>query len=523
MTIVPHGLLRSSALITNFAVIGSWTVGGTGATQEVDTDYVRNGWQASLQLNAASGEHAYTTKTISYVPNAANTHIRLAWYCQDAAPGTQIAELLIQLSSQTDWSKAATCTLADPATYSTYFQAGWNIIQVPKSMFDITSGESWSNTMVRVRVRVITETGKTAVVTFVEMHEVLPIPVAVLIFDDEYLTMYELAYPYMKARGVRGSVYCSTNYIGSAVGDDTTPRCSWAQLQEMYADGWDMANHTDDHVLLDTYGTANEVETHIRAASDALINHSMPRAAQHLAFPGGHTSATVRTGCMQAGVLTARTILNRYETADPGDLLHIGAWPYDSSILWSNFVAILAKAKLWGSVMHIYSHGVEVTPSASQHASVGQWRQMIDYLIDEGWLFMTISEFYAATQGPAYIPGIGASVRSSLVCPSIPATGRLRAVSGDDTELFFEMPSDVHLTGATLQVKIGSALGSVAAVTLTSDDVGIDSDGNVVALLSAADSAALHGWYICELRSIDLAGTIATLATTSLYVRPDLT
>jgi hypothetical protein len=68
-------------------------------------------------------------------------------------------------------------------------------------------------------------------------------------FDDGDDTLYAAAFPVMQAAGMRGTAYLVGSYVG------TFSNVALAQLQEMYAAGWDLGNHTWSHKALALRGS----------------------------------------------------------------------------------------------------------------------------------------------------------------------------------------------------------------------------------------------------------------------------
>lgn len=65
-------------------------------------------------------------------------------------------------------------------------------------------------------------------------------------FDDAYISIYETAFPMLKARGWPFTIFVATDYVS-----DTNPHyLSWVQLQEMHDNGASIQNHTLSHAHL---------------------------------------------------------------------------------------------------------------------------------------------------------------------------------------------------------------------------------------------------------------------------------
>jgi peptidoglycan/xylan/chitin deacetylase (PgdA/CDA1 family) len=66
-------------------------------------------------------------------------------------------------------------------------------------------------------------------------------PKIVISFDDGNDSVFSDAYPAMLAAGVPGTCYINSNVVGNA------GKMTVANLNTLYAQGWDIANHTADH------------------------------------------------------------------------------------------------------------------------------------------------------------------------------------------------------------------------------------------------------------------------------------
>jgi hypothetical protein len=68
------------------------------------------------------------------------------------------------------------------------------------------------------------------------------IPKIVISFDDNWLTQYTEAFPYMSDRGIPGTIYAIQETVGAE------RYMSLQDLKTVYTAGWDIGNHTSDHM-----------------------------------------------------------------------------------------------------------------------------------------------------------------------------------------------------------------------------------------------------------------------------------
>jgi peptidoglycan/xylan/chitin deacetylase (PgdA/CDA1 family) len=121
-------------------------------------------------------------------------------------------------------------------------------------------------------------------------------PVAAITFDDGYRSVYDFAFPAMRARGMTGTCFVSTALVGS---EDRFPHdaespvrahlevMDWDALQRLRAEGWVIGAHAETHARLSTCQTEH-LERELAAPLAALKEHAMCDAAGvALAYPFG--------------------------------------------------------------------------------------------------------------------------------------------------------------------------------------------------------------------------------------------
>lgn len=118
-------------------------------------------------------------------------------------------------------------------------------------------------------------------------------------FDDYYSSVYTSAFSIMNTAGLVGTFYIRTGYVGGG------GAVTWEQLAEMDAGGWSIANHTENHVLLNTQSLADQI-TAINNAKTTLLSNGHD-GAYHLAYPNGAYNADTITANTTCGILTGVT------------------------------------------------------------------------------------------------------------------------------------------------------------------------------------------------------------------------
>lgn len=134
----------------------------------------------------------------------------------------------------------------------------------------------------------------------------MPAKPVVLTFDDNYITIYTVAFPALKAAGFVGYNFAHTHYVGVWSKYD---HADWLECAEMEADGAILTeSHTVMHLHLTTLNAtqlANELVN-----SKAAIEANIPgKTVRHLAYPYGSHNATVIAATIAAGYETAVTTI----------------------------------------------------------------------------------------------------------------------------------------------------------------------------------------------------------------------
>lgn len=102
----------------------------------------------------------------------------------------------------------------------------------------------------------------------------------VFVMDDGWDTQYTQGYAILKEYGFSGCIAV----IPAAV--DTEHYMTYTELADLYIDGWDMLNHTNNHVLLTGLPQDEQAQQMIRA-KEWLESHRLQRGSDIVVFPGG--------------------------------------------------------------------------------------------------------------------------------------------------------------------------------------------------------------------------------------------
>jgi peptidoglycan/xylan/chitin deacetylase (PgdA/CDA1 family) len=114
----------------------------------------------------------------------------------------------------------------------------------------------------------------------------LTTPRVIITFDDGSETTYTKAFPIMQTNGQKGVSYIISNIVGDA------GRMTLAQLTEMYNAGWDIGNHSENHVYL-TSQIKSVLHSEIDNCSRFLFESGFIKSYKMFSYPYGDYNQTV--------------------------------------------------------------------------------------------------------------------------------------------------------------------------------------------------------------------------------------
>ncbi len=177
----------------------------------------------------------------------------------------------------------------------------------------------------------------TDVINNLENHAPLPSKPIVVTFDDGYDDNYLNAYPILKSYNLNGSFFVITARADAANWGYMT----WAQIEEMAANGMEIGSHSVDH-RYDLGRMPKSIQyAEIFPAHDDLAQH-LPNMPLVFAYPSGSYNATTIDLLNQLGYVAAVT--TRQGTlqygGDPLELKRIrirGPWSVADFAYWIDY------------------------------------------------------------------------------------------------------------------------------------------------------------------------------------------
>lgn len=381
--------------IAGFETSTDWTLTGAGA-QSVNGTQFKEG-AGSLQVTAGTGgDRVLLDKTVSLdMSSMARGGLVRFWAYLGSNWATTLAEIKVRFATATsDFENAFCYRLSDLSG----MHQGWNLLSVGSAGFTSGAGVSWLQPIVKVRLELWPQSGKSATVGFDDLRfGVMASPAVVMSFDDGLQSVAATAYPVMSARGLTGTAYTISDWV------DEEEFMTLAELKALYAAGWDIANHTLSHPDNLSLLSLTQIQQQLTGCFTYLRNNGLARASRDVAYPSGEFNGTVLQAMAAAGMRTGRMVSYRPVALPLDEPYLIAASTTDPYTLTVTQVkSRIDRAIGNGGVIHLFFHDVvaRVTDRTYQ-ISTADFTAICDYIVQKGIPSLTISQFRALSQlGP---------------------------------------------------------------------------------------------------------------------------
>ncbi|WP_409343626.1 S-layer homology domain-containing protein [Paenibacillus sp. MBLB4367] len=250
---------------------------------------------------------------------------------------------------------------------------GWNEVVIPIDDFTAVGDESFEHIMTTLQVS-ITQKGDLPVsVVFDALYRDYKGRGRVVIqFDDGWSSVYTKAVPMMNKKGFVGNLGIVSKLVG------TKNYSTSAQLKEMYAQGWDIFNHTASHSRLSTL-TEEQVALEFSTAKAFLMRHQMTRAADFIAYPYGDYNDTVVNIASRYSRF-ARTTTPNFEIDSPINPYRLKTIELVNDIAPSDYQEAIRFAAENGTTVIFLLHRIEDTGTDSIILHTDDFQAFLDYL-----------------------------------------------------------------------------------------------------------------------------------------------
>lgn len=384
--------IMSGVLKMDFETITGWTA--SSGSRALDNVNFKTG-SASIQLTSLVGGAGQMT----YDWGAGAT-----WLAGDNFQIYAYVPDVAKISSAHFYLKLMDTTGAKIASTDNGIVTGWNLINIKRADFTLTGGFAWTDPIRYLRLNFTAVAGETAVISFDSFYtDVQDQPALVFTFDDCLESVYTYGYGFMKNHHIPGTFYVWTDQIGGG------GKVTAANLLEMKADRWCIANHTANHTDLTTLSEA-DAETEIIAGQTALTAAGITgNDIFHLSYPGGAYNATVEKAASDANCLTGCTIFE-YPTLNRYRILPL----QNAFQLWNKSFGhdlSLAQAKTWVDTVFakkevgilLFHSLITGTPSTDEEWNKDDFEALLVYIASLHIPCITVDELYRLQSGSVVV------------------------------------------------------------------------------------------------------------------------
>lgn len=143
----------------------------------------------------------------------------------------------------------------------------------------------------------------------------------VITFDDGTSDFWTEAKPTLERYGFRATLFVVTGFVGTEsgwdrdVGEPSRPLLSWAQIEELHRDGFEIASHSHTHRPF-TGLTLEEVREEL-SRSRTVLRDRLGEAPEFVAYPRGAYAPEHKRIALETGYAGACAVALRWR-----DLLH---------------------------------------------------------------------------------------------------------------------------------------------------------------------------------------------------------
>ena len=251
---------------------------------------------------------------------------------------------------------------------------GWNTLRFPKK--DTTWASSgtiaWTDIITNFTINIGGTSTKLPVIIFDSFKKDVVEPLKVIFTaDDGYASAYSEFIPYLESKGMKGNLAIYKSVV------DTAGRMTTAQIQEVYAKGHDVLNHSSTHTDF-SVKTYTQATIEVQDMREWLYNKGILRGLDMFVYPVNYTDMANQV-IKDMGFVLARDSVGTYANYNRADnMLRLKSSGYNATAIFTDFTSIFNHALVTGGTFCIYMHDIMDT-AVSVHIAKALFRQIVDY------------------------------------------------------------------------------------------------------------------------------------------------
>jgi peptidoglycan/xylan/chitin deacetylase (PgdA/CDA1 family) len=234
-------------------------------------------------------------------------------------------------------------------------------------------------------------------VSFAAGLEPIPDKLVVLTFDDSARSHYTIVRPILKRYGFGATFFITEGFDFPT---NKTDYMTWEEIAELHRDGFEIGNHTRDHMGFNKENI-DQIEEQLEAINKQCRAHGIPRTTS-FAYPGNAMTADAFEALKKLGIRFARRggapeydyREGRGFAYEPGfdhPLLIPSAGDARPDWTLDNFIAAAEQAR-HGRIAVLQFHGIPDTAHAWVSTSAQNFDAYMNYLAKNGYTVVAMRD-----------------------------------------------------------------------------------------------------------------------------------
>ena len=227
--------------------------------------------------------------------------------------------------------------------------------------------------------------------------EPIPDKLVVLTFDDSAKSHYTTVRPILKRYGFGATFFITEGFDFPT---NKTDYMTWEEIAELHRDGFEIGNHTRDHMSM-TKDNVARLEEQLEAINKQCVEHGIPRTTS-FAYPANAWSVDTLVDLKKLGIRFARRGGSpeykypdgrgfAYEPGLDHPLLVPSAGDARPDWTLDDFIAAVEQAR-HGRIAVLQFHGVPDTAHAWVNTSAQQFDAYMNYLAKNGYTVIAMRD-----------------------------------------------------------------------------------------------------------------------------------
>jgi len=376
-------------IVTQYAAGHGWTIGGTGATGNLnDTAQHYAGTQSASLVSDGAGHQAYL-EHVAAIPDMTGKHFAIAWYMPSFAHVLKQPGKIDLYAGCGGWGNyyVFNAGYSPDSAHQPWLEPGrWNYLSLPwNPALMTTSGAPTKATIDRMRVAFWDDSAGAMTVYAGELSIVpdatcYPNGCVSFTFDDGYAAQYTIGLPALRAAGYAATAYVIMDLV------DTGGYVTLAQLQDEAANNWDisyhaftLAHHAATFPALSDADLAADI-----AHGVAWLKANGFRGWRHGAFPQGMFTLGGATDVMtqiRESFKAFRTVVNWMpETVPPADPCKLRANVIGYPTTLAQAKALVDNAVTGKQWQILAFHNLVTTPGTGTEWAIADFQALVTYI-----------------------------------------------------------------------------------------------------------------------------------------------